>query len=231
MGTGVVEYPSFKALFLHFGYLIPFSEYKWLSIVFWTLAIEFQFYILFSIVLPAFANNKWARWSIATALAVLFFVSSAGIHFFDWSAVFLLGINLALYKKKLIGLRELWVVSLLLMALILYKLQWEVFCFSVIPFLIIYCEPNIKSRVWEFFGRISYSLYLSHTLVAFAIINLGIRFNIQGYQKIFVVLAAFGLTILFSYLLYYYVERPFKSLASSIKYVKKDKIESSKRDL
>jgi peptidoglycan/LPS O-acetylase OafA/YrhL len=36
---------SVKQVLLHFGYLIPFfEEYKWLNQVYWTLAIEFQYY-------------------------------------------------------------------------------------------------------------------------------------------------------------------------------------------
>src|SRR5882762_3693640 len=36
---------SFTQLALHFGYLIPFfKHYNWLNQVYWTLAIEFQYY-------------------------------------------------------------------------------------------------------------------------------------------------------------------------------------------
>ena len=36
---------SLTQIFLHVGYLIPFFEdYKWINQVYWTLAIEFQYY-------------------------------------------------------------------------------------------------------------------------------------------------------------------------------------------
>src|ERR1700753_2190264 len=49
MGVAKADLPSIPQVLLHIGYLIPFSNYGWLSIVFWTLAIEFQFYLLFSL--------------------------------------------------------------------------------------------------------------------------------------------------------------------------------------
>lgn len=210
--------PGIIQVLLHIGYLIPFSAYGWLSIVFWTLAIEFQFYLLFSVLFQLYTGNKWGRWLLQAMLLVLFFNSGDEAFFFHWSPVFLLGINLALFKMKLVDMKELAITILLLAACIFFKTGWEVLVFSLVPFTLIYLEPRIKSRVWDFFGRISYSLYLCHTLVAFAIINIGFRYTHHFYQKVFFVSLAFGVTVLCSYLLYYFVEKPFKRIASAIKY-------------
>ena len=218
LGNGNNVLPGITQILLHIGYLIPFSKYDWVSIVFWTLAIEFQFYLLFSLLFQWYVNNKWLRWALEIVLLGLFFTSASEAFFFHWSPVFLLGINLALYKMKITKAPELGITSLLMAAVIFYKTGWEVFIFSAIPFILIYLEPQIKSRLWNFFGKISYSLYLCHTLVAFAIINVAIRVTHHLYQKIFFIALAFGVTIFCSYLLYYFVEKPFKRIASSIKY-------------
>lgn len=218
LANGISEMPDFMQILLHIGYLIPFSEYEWLSIVFWTLAIEFQFYLIFSLLFPLFTSNQWIRWGVQFLFIVLFGYSNSEAFFFYWAPVFLLGINLALYKDEKIKKCELILISILFSALIFYKLDWEMFLFSVVPFLLILWEPSYKSNVWDFFGKISYSLYLSHTLIAFAIINIGIRFTQHLYQKFIFVSLAIGFSIFFSYLLYYFVEKPFKIMASSIKY-------------
>lgn len=218
MANGDNALPGVNQVLLHIGYLIPFSRYDWLSIVFWTLAVEFQFYLLFSLLFQWYVSNRWVRWGAEILFIGLFFTNTSSALFLNWSPVFLLGINLALFKMQVIKIGELGITSLLLASIIFYKAGWEVFSFSFIPFVLIYLEPRIKSRFWDFFGKISYSLYLCHTLVAFAIINWGIRHTQHIYQKIFFVLLALGATIIFSYLLYYFVEKPFKKIASAIKY-------------
>ncbi len=67
LGRGELYIPSWDQVLLHLGYLIPFSNYTWLSIVFWTLAIEFQFYLLFSLLFTPFVSNRIFRW-LATAV-------------------------------------------------------------------------------------------------------------------------------------------------------------------
>ena len=45
-------------LMYHLGYLIPFSEYHWINDVFWTLAIEFQYYLLLGLLFPLLMKNR-----------------------------------------------------------------------------------------------------------------------------------------------------------------------------
>ncbi len=49
---------SLQQLLLHVGYLNTFFDYAWLNPVFWTLAIEFQFYLFAAIVFPLVANHR-----------------------------------------------------------------------------------------------------------------------------------------------------------------------------
>ena len=218
LGQGNLSMPDWKQIALHIGYLIPFSSYDWLSIVFWTLAIEFQFYLFFPLIFVLFVRHKTFRWLATVIFVVFFFLSHSRAHFFYWSPVFLLGINLALYKKNKIDKVELWSLFGLLSVFIIYKLGITIGIFAIIPFLLILFEPGLKIRILNFLGRISYSLYLLHTLVAFAIINLGIRYATHGLQKIFFISMAISLTLFGSWLLYYFVEKPCQKWASAIRY-------------
>jgi peptidoglycan/LPS O-acetylase OafA/YrhL len=217
-GRGNMELPTWPQILLHIGYLIPFSGYSWLSIVFWTLAIEFQFYLLFSLTFPLFIRGPWLRRGLYLILIIASILIPDRGYFFCWAPIFLLGIHTALVKMKKVKNSEYWITIGLLSAVVFYDQGWETTIFSIIAVLAIYFEPRIRSRLLHFLGNISYSLYLSHTLVAFAIINFGARFTKNIYQKCFFVSLAVAATLLFSYLLYRFIELPAKKWAAAIRY-------------
>jgi peptidoglycan/LPS O-acetylase OafA/YrhL len=49
---------NINQLLLHFGYLIPFTKYTWMNRVYWTLAIEFQFYLFMGLFYFVITNKK-----------------------------------------------------------------------------------------------------------------------------------------------------------------------------
>gem|GEM_PF-319056 len=209
---------TWQQVALHIGYLIPFSHYEWLSIVFWTLAIEFQFYLFFSLAFPIFTGRRAGRWLITALLISLQWLGPLDTQFFYWAPIFLMGIYLALGKQKKISTAELGIAIGILAVISFFKFGLVIDLFALTAVAAIYFEPKIRSRILDFLGNISYSLYLSHTLVAFAILNLSIRYARSPSQKIFFVTLAFAATLLFSYLLFYFVERPAKKWAARIKY-------------
>jgi peptidoglycan/LPS O-acetylase OafA/YrhL len=77
LGTVAAATPGFRGqpyewsapqIFSHVGYLTGFLGYRWLNIVYWTLAIEFQFYILMAVVFPLLASSQ-ASAQIAVVMA------------------------------------------------------------------------------------------------------------------------------------------------------------------
>lgn len=209
---------TWQQVAFHVGYLIPFSRYDWLSIVFWTLAIEFQFYLFFSLAFPLFTGRRAWRWLISALLISIYWIHPLNTQFLYWSPIFLMGIYLALGKMRKISPAELFTALGILAVVAFFKFGLVVDLFALTSVTAIYFEPVIRSRILDFLGNISYSLYLSHTLIAFAVINVGIRYTRTPYQRVFFVTLAITATLVFSYLLYRCVERPAKKWASAIKY-------------
>jgi len=209
---------SWQQVVLHIGYLIPFSGYDWLSIVFWTLAIEFQFYLFFSLAFPLFTGRRIGRWLITGALVSVHWIRPLDTQFLYWSPIFLMGIYLALAKMKKINSVEWFTVLAILAVVGFLKFGLVVDLFALTSVAAIWFEPVIRSRILDFLGNISYSLYLSHTLIAFAVINIGIRYTRTPWQRVFFVTLAITATVIFSYLLYLCIEKPAKKWASAIKY-------------
>lgn len=212
---------SFKQVFLHFGYLIPFFEgYKWLNQVYWTLAIEFQYYFFVALLfIPLIKSNLIFRILIYILIIALSFIG--GKTFLPyWLPVFLLGIILFLYKAKFIELKEYYTVSLFLIALCFYKYPIASVSFSVLPVILILFYSNIKIWGLDFFGKMSYSIYLVHPLIGASLINILSHSIKSDIGKILVISSGVLLTLISAYVMYRVVEKPSKKLSASITYKK-----------
>lgn len=72
-----------EQVFSHLFYLTNFLGYEWINPVYWTLAIEFQFYILISLFYPIIFNSRLRF--IAFLLVLLF--SFVEIKYFQGTAI------------------------------------------------------------------------------------------------------------------------------------------------
>src|SRR5260370_12866073 len=102
---GAPYHPSTTQVLLHFGYLNAFAHYDWLNGVYWTLAIEFQYYLALGLLFPLLcARNPKARYAALAVLSVLAFIPSKSLMF-QYLFLFLLGIVTFQHWVKLIGTR------------------------------------------------------------------------------------------------------------------------------
>lgn len=219
LGASNLETPTLRQVFSHLGYLVPVMNEKWLSIVFWTLGVEFQFYIIFSLLFGILIGNLFGRISVVLALLGISILTVNEDYFFHWTSIFLSGIYLALFKMRRITRAEFFISVIVFLSFVFWYLGWKVLVFSIIPVLLIYWEPVLRSVILAFLGKISYSIYLSHTLIIFPIISLGIRWIPGIFGKILVGTVAFSATIIFSYYLFKFIEEPSKRIAGRLTYM------------
>lgn len=212
-------------LFLHLGYLNAFFDYPWYNVVFWTLAIEFQFYLLLALVFPVLMHRKVMVWMGTLALmCAMAFVLPDNKFVFHYLGLFALGVATAHYTLKRLNL---WFYFALLGAV-----AWAtaaatgplvasvgVAAALVIAFVRI---PHIGALTW--LGMVSYSLYLVHIPIGGRVINLGTRVADTLPLQVAVLLAAVAASLFASYLLYRLVELPSQKLSSSIRY-RSEKVE------
>ncbi len=223
--------PSIKNLLLHIGYIIPFVKGEgWLNPVFWTLAVEFQFYLIISLIFPLLVINKIYGRIIAYCLlsgaAILF--SSMWWLSPSWLTVFLIGIIYINWRSNIVGLLEFWTVLLISICLTFFLHNTTVTITSVCTLAIIHFFSNYQSKMGNFFGDISYSLYLIHMTFPISIVNFLVPHVSQMPLKILVVLFGFILCIISAYIFYSVIEKPSKKLASKIGF--KSKLSALKRD-
>lgn len=200
------------------AYTVPFTEHRWINYVFWTLAVEFQFYIVIALIFPLILKNNLRFFVLTLILTVCYYLPfSKDFQFLQYSSIFLMGwATLLKVDDRIESIDFLGFLALL--ALVAYfQLGFIQTIFGVTTALAI-AFLKIKNKVGEFFGKISYSLYLVHILVGstFEGILIKIIKPITLEVKIFLLIVCLTGTISFSWIFYKMVECYFIRLADRI---------------
>ncbi|MDT7540304.1 MAG: hypothetical protein QOE33_208 [Acidobacteriota bacterium] len=206
------------ALLLHLGYVNVFFGYDWLNPVYWTLAIEFQYYLLIGLTFPLVGSRaRWKRLIFFATLGLLAWKITYGAYIFHFIFLFFMGIALFQRRAGIIGRAEL----LALLALFVcgnYLLLGISFTVAGLAAVCGIAFLTLRNRALTFLGAISYSLYLIHPPVTKVVYTLGRRFATGGVEKTALVFIALMGSILSAYLLYLIVERPSQRWSSSFRY-------------
>lgn len=216
---------SGHSILLHLGYLVEFFDGTWMNPVYWTLAIEFQYYLLVGFLLVVWnRNNKF--WTILTFLAffALSFWPQDYIKFFNNTDVFSIGIICAFYKKEYISKFHFLIFVGIIGSVIYLHHSYVITILSIGATLgIAFFDPRKNFGWLIFFGNISYSLYLLHVPIGGRVINLGQRFASTNIEKFIVILVAMVASVLAAWVFYKLVEVPSHKLSRRIKLkIKKD---------
>ena len=206
-------------LLLHLGYLNSYFGYAAVNQVYWTLAVEFQFYLMVGLAYPLLASTR--RWVAAATIAGLslstFFVLRSDVlpH---WLPSFALGMLVFRHRLGRTGTRAAVVGGIALVALIRLTDGIAPAVVTGAAALLIAGVPVRMTRVGTFFGRISYSLYLLHNPIGLPII-IRMERALPGTAGIVVgLLAASAATIVASYAFARLIEWPAQRWASAIRY-------------
>lgn len=211
---------SWTNFLLHLGYLIPFVEgQQWINPIYWSLAVEFQYYLFLSIGWLALNHSKsYWRYSIYTIMLTACFISQDKALVFRWLPLFLIGIVYVLHQSKKIDTKEYLLVSLLGLFSILYWLGICNMLVSLVTLSIIHYCPNHNPFYSDWIGKRSYSLYLLHLIVGQALVNFLSHSYRLPYQKVLVILLGYGISLFAAWLLHKYIEKPSQIAAKQLIY-------------
>lgn len=203
---------DFENIFLHLFYLNSFFDKPFLSSVYWTLGIEFQFYLLMIFIFPLLIKR-----SIRFIFILLFWYGLsfvfADVHLiFGYMPYFGLGILLFRNYIKVEKQNYFYFTAILLLSVSLFESRVSFFV-VLIAFLIVYFKPNFSFWGSAFLGTISYSLYLIHLSIGGRMISLTALFTQNIYFRIISVLIIVLICICASYIYYLLIEKPSLNLA------------------
>lgn len=205
-------------IFSHLAYLTEILEFKWYNPVFWTLAIEFQYYLLLAFFFPFLAHTRrsvrWLSMALCLAAYMPFFMKPQTTWLVGYLPLFMLGFLLFQHQAGLIGRKEMWIWAVGLM-LLSSSFAYVLGPLAFVAFGLMY-EDRFRNKVTEFLGKISYSLYLIHMPVGIPFERIAARFAETDLERIAAALLSTAFCVFAAWVFYLLVEQPSIRLARRI---------------
>lgn len=218
--TGI-PFPSVSSMLTHLGYLNGVLGLKWISPIFWTLALEFQFYIVIGLLYRVFIERSilLSLLTITVILLASFILPDSLLpHYFGF---FSLGILLFRFQIGKVSVLLFWLTNLILVLFIYHKNGFYESIISFLTVIFILYFPDIKDSIIKksllWFGMISYSLYLIHWEIGRTAIAVTRHIPLISDIEIIRLMIGIGASILFAWLFYYLIEFPSIKLSKRLK--------------
>jgi peptidoglycan/LPS O-acetylase OafA/YrhL len=97
----------------------------------------------------------------------------------------------------------------------------ENFLAASFALLVLWTIPHFQSKITNFFGQISYSLYLIHTITGGAVVNI-LSHRVTGvWGKFGVIVLGVAFATLCAYLFYRWIEKPAQKWSQRLQYQNK----------
>jgi peptidoglycan/LPS O-acetylase OafA/YrhL len=203
----------------HLVYIIPFTEKTWYNEVYWTLAIEFQYYLVIGLLYLVLARN--VRWAVAGALA--FLCSSLLVDdvrvVFHYTPVFTAGIAVFFWKAKK---WPAWLAFMIIAGSAImarYEISPATGITTFATAMVI-AAWHWYSRLTDVLGEVSYSLYLTHGFAGGQFIYFLAQYTQGTTERLTLVSLALVVSFLFAWLFWKWIEVPSMQAAGWVKYRK-----------
>jgi peptidoglycan/LPS O-acetylase OafA/YrhL len=210
--------PGATQLLLHLAYLPRFFGYDWVNTVYWTLGIEFQFYVLMACAMPLLIHGALSvRLGAIAVAAGLSLVDSPDFLVSRYLVVFAMGTTAFLMTSGAIARAAgiAVVTALGVVAWITHGLPVALVAAATAA--LVAFDIGAIGRPVLSVGALSYSLYLIHGPVGGRVVNLGARYSDGPAAELLVTLLAVLLSLIAAYVLYRLVEQPSQRLAAQLK--------------
>ena len=236
-----VALPSFEKLTAHVFYLQDILGYGNISSVFWTLCLEFQFYLIFGILyhffnscgqstnrtlFPAILLVGLVLCGLSPALRFSSFELAIPGTLLPYAYEFILGVIAYHCVTGAVAYRYLLIGTLLMVGV---TALFKPFYYGLAPALTLMVivsarewrgVPFLKSTFVQWLGRISYSLYLTHAVIGWVTISLLARF-LRQFDSPPITVGIFGgglvASLVFAFMFYRVIEKPSLVISRKLK--------------
>jgi exopolysaccharide production protein ExoZ len=218
--------PSFKGhaipfipeqFLAHVFYIVPFTKWTYYNHVFWTLSVEFQFYVLVGS-LFFLSGSQIYRSVLIVLLALSVFIPVSNNYYLiiAYGPLFALGMSGLLYYMD----RKAINILIPLFCLLIAGISYGILVCGLLTACGLFVLFNTRvPEVLYFLGEISYSLYLIHALVLvfFNGIFKTLGFDLNIYPLFWLVIKLVA-ALAVSVVIHYLFEKPFIRLSKRIRF-------------
>lgn len=197
---------EWKELLYHILHLNDFIGTPWLKGIYWSLAIEIQYYVLMAVIFPFLLFRKfWLATAVLLCLCMGRWINADELVFY-YGCHFATGIVLFNYYIGDINQKQVWAGLIICYALTYWC--FDIYHLSAVlgsSIFILYFNKMIRPLV--FLGKISYSFYLIHIQVGWTLMDaLGRTYPDSSLQLN--LLISIVITIFASWIFYLIIEKP-----------------------
>jgi len=217
------------SLLAHFAYLNDLIHVPWVNVVYWTLAIEFQWYLLVGLLFPLLVTrSKLARFAGLAGMMAAYFMVGHDRLIFHSIPIFLVGVFVFQYRTQLIGLREmLGLIAVMVLAMI-GPIGWIVAGVSVTTGMLI-AFSTFHNRRMDRVGDVSYSLYLLHLPIGVSLLGcLSHWLPYSGSYMIVLDVVGVAASGLAAWIMYQIIEKPSQEMSSAIRFTQRERERASR---
>lgn len=242
LGFGM-EPPTIGSILAHMFYFQDILNINpSISVVYWTLCLEIQFYLVF-IIITAISQSLTFKAKVCNNPKILLFLSLGLVSllvdhrlvnieinglFIQYWHYFLIGVLTQLAIKGAEKYRMILLSWLFLELLMFSGLENKSYILAAVLISFYIYKAGVKqklniylhNRILNFFGKISYSLYLLHADIGWKTISICKKIignEISALESIIIFLTGLGVSIIGAYLLYRFVELPFVRFSKRFK--------------
>ena len=214
---------DFYNLGLHLVHANAIMHQSWVRAIYWTLAIDWQFYIFALLTFPLMNRREWwIRYVFYAFFAFRFWSTPYELLPYHASS-FGVGFMLFHYYMGYMGRKELLLVLSAFLYIHFHDIEWQIGVATILPGAIIYFI-NAEWSWAKFIGKMSYSFYLTHIGSGWMLLHGATKYYKDNHWVMgAMVFVAVGFSMLFAKFFYDWVEEP------TLNWVKKWQKWSNKR--
>lgn len=202
---------NFKEFFVNLTMIPSFFNVKAVDGVYWTLKIEWFFYLVIFFLLFTKTLTKSKYLSLGLVLMIFLVIIVFKFHpYFYYACLFIAGMNFYIIRKNDSNpMNHFLIFSLLMVSVLSWNLELIIVTSSLIGLLYLMIYDQLKFLAIKpliFLGKISYALYLTHQ-------NFGHSLQLElieaGHSSLLILLIMpIVLSLIIAWLITYYVEIP-----------------------
>jgi peptidoglycan/LPS O-acetylase OafA/YrhL len=214
--AGVVHF-NLRQMIYHSFFLNDLFHAPWVNVAYWTLAIEWQWYVLAGLLLPLLiSRNALLRFLPVPVAMIAYFLCTSDRIVPHTLPIFLIGVFVFQFRIGLIGRWRL----LALMAVLIYAMRgptgWTIAAISATTGALI-AFVDFRHRIADFLGDVSYSVYLLHLPLGVALVGwLSYLLPFSSRYLGLLDLAGMAASIAAAAVMYRWVERPAQEMSSRL---------------